>query len=103
MAYTQDQKKRMIEKLRNMKSGEVFKLNKQDITPIECKLVRGFNGIMIVATELKDEPIISVAGAPNAYTTLEAVVDVIEDYINHWDLMVKQFFISKARLEGRDI
>lgn len=30
----------------------------------------------------------------------ELILNTIEDYINHWDLMVKQFFISKHRLEG---
>jgi hypothetical protein len=31
---------------------------------------------------------------------METAVDCIEDYINHWDLMTKQYFISLARLQG---
>ena len=98
MKYTKDQKKRMIAKLEAMKSGTIFNLNKNDVCPIKCKLVKDRNFLSILATEINDEVLFSAQGTHDR--VMEAAVDCIEDYINHWDLMTKQFFINKARLQG---
>lgn len=103
MTYTKEQKNRMIDKLNKMITGATFLLNKNDSCPIKCKLLRTRNTISIVATELKNQSLITIVGNPTSRRTLMAVVDTIEDYIEHWDLMVKQFFITKSRQEGYDI
>ena len=100
MKYTEEQKTRMMDKLNNMKSGTVFNLNKKDVCPIRVKIFKTHDLISLLAPDLKDEIILSVYGDPKSKKALRTVVDTIEDYINHWDLMVKQFFISKSRLEG---
>lgn len=103
MTYTKEQKNRMIDKLNKMITGATFLLNKNDSCPIKCKLLRTRNTISIVATELKDQSFLTIVGNPTSRKTLMAVVDTIEDYIEHLDLMVKQFFITKSRQEGYDI
>ena len=98
MKYTKDQKTRMIAKLESMKSGTIFNLNKKDVCPIKCKLVKDRNSLSILATELNDEVLFTAQGPHDR--VMETAVDCIEDYINHWDLMTKQYFISLARIQG---
>jgi hypothetical protein len=100
MNYTEDQKKRMIQKLEAMPNGTVFDLNKKDVCPIKCKLVRTRSSVSLLATELNDEVLLTVHGNVLGGQVFPKVVDTIEDYINHWDLMTKQYFISLARLQG---
>lgn len=100
MKYTEDQKTRMMDKLDNMKSGTIFNLNKNDVCPIRVKILKTRDSIALLAPDLKDEAILSVYGDSKSKKALRTVVDTIEDYIYHWDLMVKQFFISKSRLAG---
>lgn len=102
MNYTEDQKSRMMKKLKEMKSGTIFDLNKKDVCPIKVKILKTCSSIHLTAPELDDSVILTVYGSPDSSKTLREVVDTIEDYITNWDLMVKQFFISKARLEGCD-
>ena len=98
MKFTEDQKKRMIKKLEAMPNGTVFDLNKKDVCPIKCKLVRTRSSVSLLATELNDEVLFTAHGPHDR--VMETAVDCIEDYINNWDLMTKQFFISLARLQG---
>lgn len=98
MKYTKDQKTRMIAKLEAMKSGTIFDLNKKDVCQIKCKLIKDRNSLSILATELNDEVLFTAQG-PHDHV-METAVDCIEDYINHWDLMTKQYFIILARLQG---
>ena len=100
MKYTEEQKTRMMDKLKAMKSGTIFNLNKNDVCPIKVKILKTWSSIHLTAPDLKDSVILTVYGSPDSSKALREVVDTIEDYINHWDLMVKQFFINKARLQG---
>lgn len=100
MKFTEDQKKRMIKKLEAMPNGAVFDLNKKDVCPIKCKLVRTRSSVSLLATELNDEVLLTVHGNVLGGQVFPKVVDTIEDYINHWDLMTKQYFINLARLQG---
>ena len=91
MTYTKEQKDRMITKLRSMKNGEIFLLNKKNPRPIECKIMRTHDSFSLLATKLNDEVILTVNGKPNAYDTLKDVVDTIENWINDWDLVSSQY------------
>lgn len=100
MKFTEDQKKRMIQKLEAMPNGTIFNLNKNDVCPIKCKLIRTRSSVSLLATELDDEVLLTVHGNVLGGQVFPKVVDTIEDYINHWDQMTKQYFISLARLQG---
>ena len=100
--YTIDQKNRMIEKLRKMKNGMVFLLNKKDPFPIKCKLVRYSNSASLLAPDLGDEVLLTVQGKPNSTSTLREIVDIIESWIDDWDLVTKQYSIDLAKAKGLD-
>ena len=103
MEYTKDQRDRMITKLRSMKNGEIFKMNKNSPSPIECKILRTSNSFSLLATELNGEPLLTVQGKPNAYDTLSMVVDTIQDWVNDWDAVLSQYRLelAKKRRNGR--
>lgn len=102
MKYTDDQKRRMVAKLKAMKNGTIFNLNKKDVCPIKCKLIRFRTSISLVAPELNDDVLLTIQGNSDSNETLMMVVDTIEDWINHWDIVTKQYFIDLARCEGLD-
>ena len=102
MNYTADQTTSMTKKLEAMPNGTVFDLNKNDVCPIKCKLVRTRSSVSLLATELNDEVLLTINGNVLGGQVYPKVVDTIEDYINHWDQMTKQYFISLSRLQGYD-
>ena len=101
MKYTEDQKKRMIEKIRSMKNGEIFDLNKKDANPITCKIVRTHDSFSLVGPKINDEVLLTVNGNPNGYDTLKIVVDTIEDWINDWEFVSGQYLEDLARVKRK--
>ena len=91
----------MIEKLRAMKNGAIFDLNKKSSCPIECKIVRTHDSFSLVGSKINDEVLLTVNGNPNSDDTLLIVVDTIESWINDWDFVSKQYMEDLAKMRKK--
>ena len=99
MQFNESQISRMIEKIRNTKSHEKFKLNKNDVTPIDVYIHRTPHSITMMDAEV-NKPIFTVFGWYDNETCLHKFVEEIIDSIDKWDLITKQHFIEVARKRG---
>ncbi len=100
MAYTKEQKERMFQKIKTMKSGTIVDLNKNDVCSIKCELCKYGWGIYFKAVET-GSLIVSTIGNGND-AMIRFFVDKIEKAIDEWDLVTKQYFIDLARKQGLD-
>lgn len=98
MKYTKDQKTRMIAKLKSMKSGTIFNLNKNDVCPIKCEFKKNDYGMWFKSVET-GTIIVSARGVPGD-SLIRWFVERIEKAIDEWDLVTKQYFIDLSRLQG---
>lgn len=100
MAYTKEQKERMFKKLKEMKSGTIVDLNKNDVCPIKCELCKYEWGIYFKAVETGSLIVSTIGNGDDAM--IRFFVDKIEKAIDEWDLVTKQYFIDLARKQGLD-
>lgn len=100
MAYTKEQKERMVKKIKEMKSGTIIDLNKNDACPIKCELCKYGWSIYFKAVET-GTVIVSAIGN-RGDSMIRFFVDKIEKAIDEWDLVTKQYFIDLARKQGLD-
>lgn len=101
MNYTESQKARMIEKIRNIRDNEVFKLNKKDVCPLDVYIVRTPRSISMIDAETK-QPLFKTYGWYENDSCLRKFVEAIEEAITDWDRVTKYHFSVVARQEGRD-
>ena len=102
--YTEEQKTRMIEKLKNMPNKTEFMLNKQDVCPIKVRIDKTPNFIHIVDVETSNDMITvgKLYGQPTQESQYRKIVDDIEMFIVNWDLTTKCHFCDLARALGYD-
>lgn len=96
MAYTKEQKERMVKKVMEMKRGDIFMLNKHDVCPIKCKMMKNRFGIAFESVET-GKYIVCAPGRADWEGTAKIFVDRVEKTIDNWDLVTKQHFIDLAR------
>ena len=108
MAYTTEQKERMISKLKAMPSGTEFKLNKFDSCPLDVRIEKslacGKTYLYLVDVETGKNMIVCgfLYGQHDRNECYAKMVDQIEDLIDNWDLVLKQHFIDISRIQGYD-
>ena len=100
MSYTQEQKDRMFQKIKEMKDGTIVNLNKDDVCPIKCKFKKNDFGMWFKSVET-GTTIVSARGVPGD-DLIQWFVKRIEKAIDEWDLVTKQYFIDLARKQGLD-
>lgn len=102
--YSEEQKTRMIDKLKNMPNKTVFMLNKQDVCPIKVRIEKTPHFIHIVDVETSTDMITvgKLYGQPTQESQYRKIVDDIEMFIVNWDLTTKCHFCDLARAQGYD-
>lgn len=100
MAYTKEQKERMFQKIKTMKSRTIVELNKNDVCPIKCEFKKNDYGMWFKSVET-GTIIVCARGVPGD-SLIRWFVERIEKAIDEWDLVTKQYFIDLARKQGLD-
>ena len=100
MSYTKEQKEKMFQKIKTMKSGTIVELNKTDACPIKCEFKKNDYGMWFNSVET-GTAIVSARGVPGD-SLIRWFVERIEKAIDEWDLVTKQYFIDLARKQGLD-
>lgn len=100
MSYTQEQKDRMFQKIKEMKDGTIVNLNKDDVCPIKCKFKKNDFGMWFKSVET-GTTIVCARGVPGD-SLIRFFVNRIEKAIDEWDLVTKQYFIDLSRKQGLD-
>lgn len=109
MTYTNEQKERMIEKLKEMPNKTEFLLNKKDTCPIKVRIEKSLAGgktyLYLVDVETGNIMIVCgfFYGQHDRNECYVHMVDEIEDLIEHWDLVVKQHFIDLGDKMGYEM
>jgi len=100
MSYTKEQKEKMFQKIKTMKSGTIVDLNKNDVCPIKCEFKSNDYGMWFKSVET-GTVIVCARGVPGD-GLIRWFVERIEKAIDEWDLVTKQYFIDLARKQGLD-
>ena len=109
MAYTNEQKERMVAKLMSMPSGTEFKLNKNDSCPLDVRIEKTLAGgktyLYLVDVETGNNMIVCgfLYGQHGRNECYAKLVDEIEDLIENWDLVLKQHFIDLGNKMGYEM
>ena len=102
MNYTESQIIRMCNKIKNLKNGEVFLLNKGDVCPIKVKMVKTSTALKLIDVDVDKEMCYAKGWSANADAVVRKMVEMMLEFIEDWDRCTKTHFAYLARKEGYD-
>lgn len=101
MKYDQKKMILMRERLKSIRDGEKFKLNKNDVCPITVTLKRTGATLSLIDAEVGNT-MATCYGDPKNDKVIDRMVSIMLEYIEDWDRTTKAHFADLARKEGLD-
>ena len=102
MNYTESQIIRMCNKIKSLKNGEEFLLNKSDVCPIKVKFIKSATTLRLFDIDAGHEMCMVKGWSCNADAVVRKMVDLMLEFINDWDRCTKAHFAYVSRKEGYD-